>query len=125
MSKAWRARFRSNLRGTLPRSRGGLGWRRYHWGLRPMQCSDPMSQSASDIESFLRGLPKAELHLHIEGTLEPEMVFELARKNDIALSYASVEALRRAYDFQDLQSFLDLYYQGANVLRDESDFHAL
>jgi adenosine deaminase len=84
-----------------------------------------MSQSASDIESFLRGLPKAELHLHIEGTLEPEMVFELARKNDIALSYASVEALRRAYDFQDLQSFLDLYYQGANVLRDESDFHAL
>jgi adenine deaminase len=90
-----------------------------------MQCSDPMSQSASNIESFLRGLPKAELHLHIEGTLEPEMVFELARKNDIALSYASVEALRRAYDFQDLQSFLDLYYQGANVLRDESDFHAL
>ena len=90
-----------------------------------MQCSDPMGQSASDIESFIRGLPKAELHLHIEGALEPEMVFELARKNDIALSYTSVEALRRAYDFQDLQSFLDLYYQGANVLRDESDFYAL
>jgi len=84
-----------------------------------------MSRSASDLESFLRGLPKAELHLHIEGTLEPEMVFELARKNDISLSYSSVEALRRAYDFQNLQSFLDLYYQGANVLRDESDFHAL
>jgi adenosine deaminase len=90
-----------------------------------MECSDPMTQSAPDIESFIRGLPKAELHLHIEGTLEPEMVFELARKNDIALSYASVEALRRAYDFQNLQSFLDLYYQGADVLRDESDFHAL
>ena len=84
-----------------------------------------MSQSASDLESFVRGLPKAELHLHIEGTLEPEMVFGLAQKNGIALSYPSVEALRRAYDFQNLQSFLDLYYQGANVLRDESDFYAL
>src|SRR5213593_4678626 len=84
-----------------------------------------MSQSVPNIESFIRGLPKAELHLHIEGTLEPEMVFELARKNDIPLSHPSVEALRDAYDFQHLQSFLDLYYQGANVLRDESDFHAL
>jgi adenine deaminase len=84
-----------------------------------------MSRPIPDIESFIRGLPKAELHLHIEGTLEPEMAFELARKNGIALSYPSVEALRRAYDFQNLQSFLDLYYEGANVLRDEGDFHAL
>lgn len=84
-----------------------------------------MSHPVPDVESFIRGLPKAELHLHIEGTLEPEMVFELALKNGIALSYSSVEALRRAYDFQNLQSFLDLYYQGANVLRDEGDFHAL
>src|ERR1700675_2336639 len=84
-----------------------------------------MSHPVPDVESFIRGLPKAELHLHIEGTLEPEMVFELALENGIALSYSSVEALRRAYDFQNLQSFLDLYYQGANVLRDEGDFHAL
>jgi adenosine deaminase len=84
-----------------------------------------MSHSASDIDSFIRGLPKAELHLHIEGTLEPEMAFQLARKNGISLPYSSVEALRRAYEFQNLQSFLDLYYQGANVLRDEDDFHAL
>ncbi len=84
-----------------------------------------MSHSVVDIESFIRGLPKAELHLHIEGTLEPEMAFELARKHGISLPYPSVEALRRAYDFHNLQSFLDLYYQGANVLRDEDDFHAL
>jgi adenosine deaminase len=68
-----------------------------------------MSQSASDLESFVRGLPKAELHLHIEGTLEPEMVFGLAQKNGIALSYPSVQALRRAYNFQNLQSCQDLY----------------
>ena len=84
-----------------------------------------MSHSVPDIESFIRGLPKAELHLHIEGTLEPEIAFELARKNGISLSYSSVEALRRAYDFHNLQSFLDLYYQNANVLRDEDDFRVL
>ncbi|HTS54962.1 MAG TPA: adenosine deaminase [Burkholderiales bacterium] len=84
-----------------------------------------MSQAASDIESFIRGLPKAELHLHIEGTLEPEMAFDLARKHGISLPYSSPEALRRAYDFHDLQSFLDLYYQGAGVLRDERDFYTL
>lgn len=77
------------------------------------------------IDSYLRGLPKAELHLHIEGTLEPEMVFALAARHGVALPYASVEALRRAYDFDDLQSFLDLYYAGADVLRDEDDFHAM
>jgi adenosine deaminase len=79
----------------------------------------------SPIESFIRAIPKAELHLHIEGTLEPEMVFELARKHGIALRHPSVEALREAYRFSDLQSFLDVYYAGADVLRDESDFHAL
>ena len=83
-----------------------------------------MSPSVADIQSFIRGLPKAELHLHIEGTLEPEMVSSW-HANQIPLSYSSVEALRRAYDFQNLQSFLDLYYQGANVLRDEGDFNAL
>jgi adenosine deaminase len=77
------------------------------------------------IESFIRGLPKAELHLHIEGTLEPEMVFALAHKHGVLLPYPSVQALRDAYNFNDLQSFLDIYYAGAAVLRDESDFHAL
>ena len=79
--------------------------------------------TASD--AFIRGIPKAELHLHIEGTLEPEMVFALARKHGLALRYPSVDALREAYRFDDLQSFLDVYYAGAAVLRDESDFHAL
>jgi adenosine deaminase len=79
----------------------------------------------NSIEDYVRAIPKAELHLHIEGTLEPEMVFDLARKHGIALRYPSVEALREAYRFSDLQSFLDVYYAGAQVLRDESDFHAL
>jgi len=74
---------------------------------------------------FIRALPKAELHLHIEGSLEPELTFELARKHGVTLKYPNVEALRAAYDFSDLQSFLDLYYAGADVLRDEEDFHAL
>jgi adenosine deaminase len=77
------------------------------------------------MESFIRRIPKAELHLHIEGTLEPEMMFELARKHRLALPYASVDQLRQAYSFSNLQSFLDIYYQGADVLRDEDDFHAL
>jgi len=78
-----------------------------------------------NLEQFVRGLPKAELHLHIEGSLEPEMVFSLARKHRAALRYPSVEALRAAYDFGDLQSFLDVYYEGASVLREAEDFHAL
>ena len=79
----------------------------------------------TSMESFIRRIPKAELHLHIEGTLEPEMMFELARKHRLALPYASVDQLRQAYSFSNLQSFLDIYYQGADVLRDEDDFHAL
>jgi adenosine deaminase len=76
-------------------------------------------------EAFLNGLPKAELHVHIEGTLEPEMMFGLARRNGIALRYASVEEARRAYGFADLQSFLDLYYEGMRVLLHERDFYDL
>jgi adenosine deaminase len=82
-------------------------------------------QPALDTESFVRALPKAELHLHIEGSLEPEMVFELASKHDVKLKYPSVDALRSAYRFQDLQSFLDIYYAGAGVLLDEEDFYQL
>ena len=74
---------------------------------------------------LIRRLPKVELHLHIEGTLEPEMMFGLAAKHGVRLPYASVDAVRAAYNFHDLQSFLDLYYAGCDVLRDEADFHAL
>jgi adenosine deaminase len=81
--------------------------------------------NSADLDSFIRGIPKAELHLHIEGSLEPEMVFRLAAKHHIRLQYESIEALRRAYDFNNLQSFLDIYYEGANVLRDEQDFYDL
>jgi len=70
-------------------------------------------------------LPKAELHLHIEGTFEPEMIFAFAERNRVVLPFASIEALRRAYDFTNLQSFLDLYYAAMNVLRTEQDFAEL
>lgn len=73
----------------------------------------------------MRDLPKAELHVHIEGTLEPEMMFELAQRNDIDLPFASIDEVRAAYSFTDLQSFLDIYYQGAVVLVTEQDFHDL
>src|SRR5262245_49382153 len=77
------------------------------------------------MDTFLRSLPKAELHLHIEGTLEPELMFELARRNGIALPYDSVAAVRRAYVFSNLQSFLDIYYAGCRVLLHEQDFYDL
>jgi adenosine deaminase len=83
----------------------------------------PADRQTADLSSYIRALPKAELHVHIEGTLEPELLFELAERNQIALPYPSVEALRKAYQFADLQSFLDLYYAGADVLRTEQDFH--
>lgn len=77
------------------------------------------------IENYVRALPKAELHVHIEGTLEPELMFALARRNGVQLPYASVEEVRAAYDFSDLQSFLDLYYAGAAALVTEQDFFDL
>ena len=75
-----------------------------------------------ELESILRRMPKAELHIHIEGSLEPELIFELARRNGIELRYKSIEELRAAYAFTDLQSFLDIYYAGAGVLQTEDDF---
>jgi adenosine deaminase len=78
-----------------------------------------------DTASFVRALPKAELHLHIEGTLEPEMMFDLAARNGIDLPFANVEEVRAAYEFSDLQSFLDIYYRGAAVLVTEQDFFDL
>lgn len=79
----------------------------------------------TELHAFIEKLPKAELHVHIEGTLEPELMFALAERNGIALPYASVEALRAAYSFNNLQEFLDLYYQGAQVLITEQDFYDL
>ena len=77
------------------------------------------------LPALLRAMPKAELHLHIEGSLEPELIFRLAQRNGVALAYASVDALRAAYAFSDLQSFLDIYYAGASVLLHEQDFFDL
>ena len=74
------------------------------------------------MKAFINQLPKAELHVHIEGTLEPELMFALAQKNNIELPYKSVEEVRNAYNFTSLQSFLDIYYAGANVLITQSDF---
>jgi adenosine deaminase len=77
------------------------------------------------VTDFCAAIPKAELHLHIEGTLEPELMFELAKRNGIRLRFPSVEAVRRAYQFTSLQSFLDIYYEGAKVLLREQDFYDL
>ncbi|MDX5379332.1 MAG: adenosine deaminase [Halomonas sp.] len=77
------------------------------------------------MRDFLKRLPKVELHLHIEGSLEPELMFALARRNGVELPFASVEEVRAAYDFQDLPSFLELYYRGMSVLKRAEDFHDL
>jgi adenosine deaminase len=79
----------------------------------------------TDPASFIRGLPKAELHLHIEGSLEPEQMFEFARRNKVSLPFRTVEEVRAAYAFSNLQDFLDIYYQGAGVLLTEEDFQDL
>src|SRR3569833_1077937 len=78
-----------------------------------------------DLGYFIAGLPKAELHMHIEGSLEPELMFALARRNGVDLPWGTVEAVRAAYAFANLQDFLDLYYRGAAVLRTEADFRDL
>ncbi|ODP38306.1 adenosine deaminase [Sphingomonas turrisvirgatae] len=79
----------------------------------------------NDLAPFIAGLPKAELHLHIEGSLEPELMFALARRNRVAIPFDSVEAVRAAYSFSNLQDFLNIYYAGADVLRVEQDFYDL
>jgi adenosine deaminase len=81
-----------------------------------------MSALSPSLAAFLTEMPKVELHVHVEGTLEPETIFALARRNRVALAWPDVEALRAAYAFTDLQSFLDVYYAGASVLRTEADF---
>ena len=85
----------------------------------------PKKYQGWTMKTLIQKLPKIELHLHIEGTLEPEMMFELSKKNNIPIPYANVEEVREAYDFHNLQSFLDLYYAGASVLVDKQDFFDL
>ncbi len=85
----------------------------------------PDALTPASLDAFVSALPKAELHLHIEGSLEPELMFELAKRNRVTLPFANVEAVRAAYDFSNLQDFLDIYYQGADVLRTEADFFDL
>ena len=87
--------------------------------------ADLLNKDRASTDDFIARLPKAELHLHIEGSLEPEMMFAKAKKHGIALAHSSVVELRAAYDFSNLQEFLDLYYAGANVLRDQDDFYDL
>src|SRR6476661_3713110 len=79
----------------------------------------------TDIPRFIEGLPKAELHIHIEGSLEPELMLALAERNKVALRFTSIDALRAAYRFANLQDFLDLYYEGMKVLLHEQDFYDL
>ena len=81
--------------------------------------------SREERAAFIAGLPKAELHLHIEGSLEPELMFELAQRNRVAIPFGSVEEVRAAYAFSNLQDFLDIYYQGMGVLHREQDFYDL
>jgi adenosine deaminase len=79
----------------------------------------------SAMDEFIHKPPKTELHIHIEGSLEPELVFEIGGRNGIVLPYRTVDEVRKAYEFSDLQSFLDIYYQGAQVLYHEQDFYEL
>ena len=79
----------------------------------------------TDLTAFIAGLPKAELHMHIEGSLEPELMFTLAQRNQVDIPFKSVEEVRAAYSFSNLQDFLDIYYRGADVLRTEEDFRDL
>lgn len=81
--------------------------------------------TTQNLERFIRNIPKAELHLHIEGTLEPELIFEIAKRNRLTRRFGTVEELRKAYNFHNLQSFLDIYYEGARVLLYEQDFFDL
>lgn len=86
---------------------------------------EQVKDAGDDLGGFIAGLPKAELHIHIEGSLEPELMFALARRNCVDIPFASVEDVRAAYCFSNLQDFLDIYYQGAAVLRTEEDFRDL
>ena len=89
---------------------------------RDRRSGENMNHATHALRKTVQAMPKAELHIHIEGSLEPEMIFALAQRNHVELAYESVQALRMAYGFRDLQSFLDVYYAGASVLLQEQDF---
>ena len=78
-----------------------------------------------NIENFIKKVPKSELHLHIEGSLEPELMFKLSKRNKVEIPFKSIEEIKSAYNFTSLDSFLKIYYQGSNVLITEEDFHDL
>ena len=80
---------------------------------------------STNLKEIIQGIPKAELHLHIEGSFEPELMFEIAKRNNISLDYDSIKSLKKAYKFNNLQEFLDIYYIGAKVLIHEKDFYDL
>ncbi len=82
-------------------------------------------KEVKSLEEFIKGIPKAELHLHIEGTFEPELMFEIAKRNHVKIKYSTVEEIKSAYNFSNLQDFLDIYYAGAQVLLTEQDFYDL
>jgi adenosine deaminase len=102
-------------------------WRFYFSNTIAIQSDQTLNWHAKEayMQQFIQQLPKVELHLHIEGSLEPELMFSLAKRNQIAIPFHSPEEVRAAYQFHNLQSFLDIYYQGANVLIHEQDFHDL
>ncbi len=118
-------RDRRNENDTLKRDPlTGFGFRRRR--LRSLgRPGRPEQETKMDVRSFVRGLPKAELHLHLEGSLEPDMLMRLAARNKVGIPFRSVEEIRAAYRFTELQDFLDVYYQGMNVLREEEDFYDL
>ena len=118
-------RDRRNENDTLKRDPlTGFGFRRRR--LRSLgQPGRPEQETEMDVRSFVRGLPKAELHLHLEGSLEPDMLMRLTARNKVGIPFRSVEEIRAAYRFTELQDFLDVYYQGMNVLREEEDFYDL
>src|SRR5690349_1404429 len=88
-------------------------------------CASVGAMTPDERDALIARLPKAELHLHIEGTLEPELLFALAERNGVAIPFASVDEVRAAYSFSNLQDFLDIYYQGMAVLLTEQDFYDL
>lgn len=90
-----------------------------------VRLTRPAADRVTDLDTFITGLPKAELHLHIEGSLEPEQMFAFARRNGVAIPYATPREVRAAYAFSNLQDFLDIYYAGAGVLQTGADFHDL
>lgn len=101
----------------------GGAWWQFH--LNAVSLPKVRKMETNSLNGFIAGIPKAELHLHIEGTFEPELLFEMALRNNIPIRHKSIEELKNAYDFNNLQEFLDIYYEGADVLIHEEDFYDL